>query len=208
MGGRIWPLCYPLGVLPDQVVLAEDEEGAVDGEAVLLDGVRVVDGHGPGSLGHRLLVDPLAARSAASATAAAAPGTPSAGARSSSATSSSAAAAGWEIFREASHSGNAQIRRGKSKVVSVEMKGRRITTGTLHPSHGGSVCVCVGMEKQGALIEQQVPQLLSLHPSLGGNAKKCEKEIKFRIKMTLQQVAGRKTRFTSGTRLNPRQDER
>lgn len=159
MAGRIWPLCYPLGVLPDQVVLAEDEEGAVDGEAVLLDGVRVVDGHGPGSLGHRLLVDPLAARSAAcaAATAAAAPGSPSAGTRSSSAASSttttSAAAraasiAGWEIFREASHPGNAQIRRGKSKVVSVEMKVRSITTGTLHPSHGLSAFVCVRMERE------------------------------------------------------------
>lgn len=28
--GRIWPLCYSLGILPDEIVLAEDEEGAVD----------------------------------------------------------------------------------------------------------------------------------------------------------------------------------
>lgn len=71
---RIWPLRYSLGVLPDEIVLAEDEEGAVDSEAVLFDRVRVVDGHGPGSLSHRLLVHPLAARSAADTPGCASPG--------------------------------------------------------------------------------------------------------------------------------------
>lgn len=76
--GRIWPLCYSLCILPDEVVLAEDEEGAVDGEAVLFDRVRVVDGHRPGSLGHRLLVHPLPTRSATT------PGASSPSARSAS----------------------------------------------------------------------------------------------------------------------------
>lgn len=75
---RIWPLRYPLCVLPDEIVLAEDEEGAVDSETVLFDGVRVVNGHCPGSLGHRLLVNPLATRSATT------PGSPSPSARSAS----------------------------------------------------------------------------------------------------------------------------
>lgn len=85
--GRIWPLCYSLCVLPDEIVLAEDEEGAVDSEAVLFDRVRVVNGHCPGSLGHRLLVHPLAARSATT------PGSPSPSARSTSPSSSSSSAA-------------------------------------------------------------------------------------------------------------------
>ena len=77
--GRIWPLCYSLCILPDEIVLAEDEEGAVYGEAVLFDRVRVINGHCPGSLGHRLLVHPLAARSATTT-----PGSPSPSARSAS----------------------------------------------------------------------------------------------------------------------------
>lgn len=59
---RIWPLGDLLGVFPDDVVLAEDEQGAVHGQAVLFHWDRVVDGHGPGSLGHGLLVDPRGPR--------------------------------------------------------------------------------------------------------------------------------------------------
>ena len=52
---RIWPLNDFLGVLPDHVVLAEDEEGPVDGEAVLPDRDGVVQGHGAGTLRFGLL---------------------------------------------------------------------------------------------------------------------------------------------------------
>lgn len=52
---RIWPLSDFLGVLPDHVVLAEDEEGPVDGEAVLPDRDGVVQGHGAGTLRFGLL---------------------------------------------------------------------------------------------------------------------------------------------------------
>lgn len=52
---RIWPLSDFLGVLPDHVVLAEDEERPVDGEAVLPDRNRVVQGHGAGTLRFGLL---------------------------------------------------------------------------------------------------------------------------------------------------------
>lgn len=129
-GGRIWPLCYSFCVLPDEIVFAEDEEGAVDGEAVLFDGVRVVNGHCPCSLRHRLLVNPLATRSGA-----ASPGSPSPGARSASPSAACAASiAGGQIFSESSHSGNARIRKGKSKVMSVGIEGRRITTNTFHPN--------------------------------------------------------------------------
>lgn len=130
---RIWPLCYSLCILPDEVVLSEDEEGAVDSEAVLFDRVWVVDGHCPGSLGHGLLVHPRATRSSTTST----PGPSSASARSASPSSgcASSSIAGGQIFCEASHPdpGNtAQIppkNPSKSKLmVSVEMEGRRITT--------------------------------------------------------------------------------
>lgn len=128
--GRIWPLCYSFGVLPDEIVFPEDEERAVDGEAVLFDGVRVVNGHCPCSLCHRLLVHPLATRSGS-----ATPGSPSPGARSASPSAACAASiAGGQIFSESSHSGNARIRQGKSKVMSVGKEGRRITTNTFHPN--------------------------------------------------------------------------
>ena len=52
---RIWPLNDFLGVLPDHVVLAKDEEGPVDGEAVLPDRDGVVQGHGAGALRFGLL---------------------------------------------------------------------------------------------------------------------------------------------------------
>lgn len=52
---RIWPLSDFLGVLPDHVVLAEDEERPVDGEAVLPDRNGVVQGHGAGTLRFGLL---------------------------------------------------------------------------------------------------------------------------------------------------------
>ena len=149
--GRIWPLCYSLCILPDEVVLSEDEQGAVDGEAVLFDGVRVVNGHCPGSLGHRLLVNPLAPRSAT-----ATPGSPSAAAARCASSPAAAAAcassiAGGQILREASHPGNAQIQKGKSKVVSVEVEGRRITTNTLHPKH----TACESAQKALRLEEQK-----------------------------------------------------
>lgn len=52
---RIWPLNDFLGILPDHVVFAEDEERPVDGEAVLPDRNGVVQGHGAGSLRFGLL---------------------------------------------------------------------------------------------------------------------------------------------------------
>lgn len=52
---RIWPLNDFLGVLPDYVVLTKDEEGPVDGEAVLPDGYGVVQGHGASTLRFGLL---------------------------------------------------------------------------------------------------------------------------------------------------------
>lgn len=52
---RIWPLSDFLGVLPDYVVLAENEEGPVDGEAVLPDRYGVVQGHGASTLRFGLL---------------------------------------------------------------------------------------------------------------------------------------------------------
>lgn len=59
---RIWPFGDLFGIFPYYIILAEDEQRAVDGEAVLFDWNWVVNGHGPGSLGHRLLVHPLATR--------------------------------------------------------------------------------------------------------------------------------------------------
>lgn len=55
MQKRIWPLGDFLGVFPDNVVLTEDEEGPVDGEAVLSDRDGVVQGHGAGTLRFGLL---------------------------------------------------------------------------------------------------------------------------------------------------------
>lgn len=47
---RIWPLCYLLGILSNDVVLSEDKERSVNSEAVLSDWYGVVQGHGSGSL--------------------------------------------------------------------------------------------------------------------------------------------------------------
>lgn len=52
---RIWPLSDFLGVLPHYVVLAENEQGPVDGEAVLPDRYGVVQGHGASTLRFGLL---------------------------------------------------------------------------------------------------------------------------------------------------------
>ena len=52
---RIWPLGDPFGVFPHRVVFAEEEQRAVDGEAVLPDGDGVVQSHSPGSLRFGLL---------------------------------------------------------------------------------------------------------------------------------------------------------
>lgn len=48
--GRIWPFNDPPRVFPYDVVLCEDEERPVDGEAVLPVGDGVVQSHGPGPL--------------------------------------------------------------------------------------------------------------------------------------------------------------
>lgn len=54
---------------------------------------------------------------------------------STSSTSSSSSVAGGQIVREAGHSGGAQSRVVKSKVVSeVRAEGRNITTNALHPN--------------------------------------------------------------------------
>lgn len=52
---RIWPLDDLLGVLPHHVVLSEDEEGPVDGEAVLAHRDWVVQCHGARALCFGLL---------------------------------------------------------------------------------------------------------------------------------------------------------
>lgn len=52
---RIWPLYDPLGVFPHHVVLAEDEERPVLGEAVLSDRDGVVQRHGARALRFGLL---------------------------------------------------------------------------------------------------------------------------------------------------------
>lgn len=52
---RIWPLGDFLRVFPDHVVLPEDEERPVDGEAVLPDGDGVVQRHGARALRFGLL---------------------------------------------------------------------------------------------------------------------------------------------------------
>ena len=49
---RIWPLGDPFGVFPHRVVFAEEEQRAVDGEAVLPDGDGVVERHRAGALRH------------------------------------------------------------------------------------------------------------------------------------------------------------
>lgn len=59
LGQRIWPFRDLFGVFSHHVVFTEEEQGAVDREAVLADGDWVVEGHGPRSLRHRLLVHPL-----------------------------------------------------------------------------------------------------------------------------------------------------
>lgn len=53
---RIWPIDELLGVLPDNVIFSEDEQGSVDGETVLPDGNGVVQSHSPRPLRFRLLV--------------------------------------------------------------------------------------------------------------------------------------------------------
>ena len=61
---RIWPFRDLLGVLSHKVVLAENKQRAVDCQAALSDWYGVVQGHGAGSLGHRLLVHPWCWRTA------------------------------------------------------------------------------------------------------------------------------------------------
>lgn len=62
---RIWPLGDLFGVFSHEVVLAEDEKGTVNGEAVLSHRDGVVQGHGARALSHRLLVHTLPSRWAA-----------------------------------------------------------------------------------------------------------------------------------------------
>ena len=47
---RIWPFYNLPRVFPNHVVFGENEEGPVDGEAVVLGGDGVVQRHGTGSL--------------------------------------------------------------------------------------------------------------------------------------------------------------
>lgn len=128
MGGlspeRIWPFGDLLGVFPYDVVLAEDEERSVDAEAVLFDGDGVVDRHGPGPLGHGLLVHPLAPGRPLL------PGGPSGRPRGTAAS----IAAGQFVFK-ASHSGRARIFPETPKLTPEE-KWKRI------PTRGGGPSLC------------------------------------------------------------------
>lgn len=56
---RIWPFGDLFGVFSDEIILTENEQRAVDSEAVLAYGNGIVEGHSPGSLRHRLLVHSL-----------------------------------------------------------------------------------------------------------------------------------------------------
>lgn len=58
-GKRIWPFGDLFGVFSDEVILAEDEQRTVDGEAILPHGDGVVQCHRPRSLRHGLLVHSL-----------------------------------------------------------------------------------------------------------------------------------------------------
>jgi len=91
---RIWPFCDLFGIFPNNIIFAEDEKRTVDCEAALFDRNGVVNSHGPRSLGHRLLVYPLAPRGPRL------PAGPSAGSRGTAAT----IAAGQFLFK-ACHSG-------------------------------------------------------------------------------------------------------
>lgn len=57
---RIWPFGDLFGVFSDEVILAENEQRAVDSETVLAHRDGVIEGHSPGSLRHRLFVHSLA----------------------------------------------------------------------------------------------------------------------------------------------------
>lgn len=128
---RIWPFRDLFGIFPYDIILAEDEQRAVDGEAVLFDRDGVVNGHGPGSLGHRLLEHPMTPRRARR------PAGPSGRARGTAAS----IAAGQFVFK-ASHTGIAQILLEKPK-LTLEKKWRRsITTHTVFPSSKSFRCVC------------------------------------------------------------------
>ncbi|KAI4877777.1 hypothetical protein NFI96_033000, partial [Prochilodus magdalenae] len=143
---RIWPLGDLFGVLPHEVVLAEDEQRAVDGEAVLPDRYWVVQGHGPGALGHGLFVDPVRSRraslpSGATSTDAAAPGTtlrvpvamsvPVPVRVRMRAAAPGAAVAGRHLVREARHSeqctrgGQAKMKKKKKEEKEEEKKKKK-----------------------------------------------------------------------------------
>lgn len=60
---RIWPFSDLFGVFSHEVILAENEQRAIDSEAVLAHRDGVVEGHCAGSLRHRLLIHSLPPRS-------------------------------------------------------------------------------------------------------------------------------------------------
>ena len=122
---RIWPFGDLFGIFPYDVILTEDEHGAVNGEAVLFDRDGVVNGHGPGSLGHRLLVHSLAPRRPRL------PAGPSGRARETAAS----IAAGQFVFKS-SHSWVARILLEKPKLTPEKKWKRSITTRTAVPSSG------------------------------------------------------------------------
>lgn len=124
--GRIWPFRDLFGIFPYDIILTEDEQRAVNSEAVLFDWYRVVNGHGPGSLGHRLFVHPMAPRRPRL------PAGPSGWTRGTDA----AIAAGQFIFK-ASHCGIAQIFLEKAKLKEKKWR-RSITTRTVVPSSRSS----------------------------------------------------------------------
>lgn len=124
---RIWPFRDLFGIFSNDIILAENEEGAVDSEAVLFDRNGVVNGHGPGSLGHGLLVHPLAPRR---------PWLPGGSSGRTGGTAASIAA-GQFVF-EASHTGKEQMLLEEPKETAESKCRRSITTHTVVPSPGPS----------------------------------------------------------------------
>lgn len=124
---RIWPFCDLFGIFPYDVILAEDEQRAVDGEAALFDRYGVVKGHGPCSLSHSLLVHPWAPRRRPTRL----PACPSGRARRTA-----HSVAGGQFVFKASHSWIAQmlLLLEKPKLTPERKWRRSITTYTVVPS--------------------------------------------------------------------------
>lgn len=149
-GGRIWPFRDLFGIFPYDIILTEDEQRAVNGEAVLFDWNRVVNGHGPGSLGHRLFVDPLAPRRPRL------PAGPSGRARGTAAS----VAAGQFVFK-AIHCGIAQIFLEKPKLREKKWR-RSITTRTVVPSSRSFSCASRPRSRESNI--QRETTLFDSHP--------------------------------------------